>query len=178
MDVLFEILETIFVVFWVLFFLFGTKIFKIFNIFKKKEKQQPQAAEENRQSQPRELSEEERKLKEWVDQMFGGGPNEQQSETQYYEEDETEYENEYEDEDEEVWQEELPAYSMETATARLQPFESATTAKSVTPQKNNYGRKYGINKKQMAHAFVMSEIFQKPRALRPFYNSAKKKTSL
>lgn len=166
MEALFDSLEVIIIVLWVAFSLFGPKIFQKKN--KKKTKHEyPEFPQENSQTEvPRndqEISEEERKLKEWLEKVFG--PEEPAA-------NET-YEEPYE---EPVYQEEVPVQQKPAAAYYSQPYlpaqkinlKVAANDLVVTENKPSQNKWQGrLGKNQMAYGLVMAELFQKPLALRP-----------
>lgn len=167
MEALFDVLEVLIIIGWILFSIFGTKIFKR----KNKQKQQHEYPEFPQQEEKvpqtaEEISAEERRLKEWLEGVFGGEQKQQEPVQVEY--------DDYEDEEEEVVLPQKPASAYYSSTGQNLPQVDLSLPQPKMrveqPKQNKninvwQGR---IGRSQMAYGLVMSEIFQKPRALRPF----------
>ncbi len=142
---------------------------------KRTKREYPEFPEENSST---DISAEERKLKEWLENVFG-------------KQEETGWENEQANEDYEEEEEETyapppviaprPAFiEQQVVYNTAHKMEPAHTAMPEIAAKHNpwQGR---IGKNQMAYGMIMAEVFSKPRALRPIernaFSCSRKKTA-
>ncbi len=139
----------------------------IFPMFSKRDNKKRPQAEQDRAPQntpPRDIAEEERKLKEWLENVFGKSedPAQSQADGEYYEEETSaQYERP-------PALEPRPAYIQGFDLGQVEYSLDASSAEpEIAPQRWENPWRGRIGKNQMAYGMVMAEVFAKPRAFRP-----------
>ena len=151
----FDLAEVIIMFVWIF------AVFVLPRILKSRRKNRPQHEypEFPETEKPKEISDEERKLKEWLDNVFGTKTEKKEQETPVS----YQYEQEYQLSEQQVIKTD-DTYEAEQKTLKTEVFAPTISGRVKSRANILQGR---ISKAQLTQGVLMAEILGKPKALRP-----------